>query len=356
MAETSLPLRSSGSRGIPPHIERRISSFDRKTSRSAVALLSVSTFAIAGISATYFATAGEMTLDTALLDRVTVEGTSFGRDLVAHLSEPAIPAKVQLDLESGPAAGGAGAGVLASAGDGAAAGPRLDGMATPSGEPAMLRMTGAPPPSTFNATAAPVAFAADATAAAAPANPGTQLAELAPAVAPPATTATDGPTSAAVAVPPAPAAQSSNLIVAALPPERSPERTVEDVAKTAATATCVSEIRIAAQQTLVWFEFGSSTVPKVLEPAIARLGDMISACDDARVEISGHTDTVGQENMNFSLSWRRAEAVSQMLSSRGVLQSQYELVGYGARQPLAVEGLGDGGDDSLRRRVEIRIR
>ena len=55
----------------------------------------------------------------------------------------------------------------------------------------------------------------------------------------------------------------------------------------------------------------------------------------ARIYIDGHTDDVGGERDNLSLSRRRAEGVRDFLASCGVPESRLLVRYHGARYPVA---------------------
>ena len=64
--------------------------------------------------------------------------------------------------------------------------------------------------------------------------------------------------------------------------------------------------------------------------------------------MEGHTDTKGSEEYNQRLSERRAQAVANALTQRGVDPQRIETVGYGETQPIS-------STDAMNRRVEVVI-
>lgn len=69
--------------------------------------------------------------------------------------------------------------------------------------------------------------------------------------------------------------------------------------------------------------------------------------------IEGHTDSVGSESYNLSLSQRRAESVANYLQSKGVvLNGRFEVMGYGEAKPIASNDTAAG--RAQNRRVVIR--
>lgn len=82
---------------------------------------------------------------------------------------------------------------------------------------------------------------------------------------------------------------------------------------------------------------------------------MIAAYPRATVEISGHTDSVGDTESNQGLSERRAEAVRTALQTAGIpADVKLTTSGRGETQPIATNDTEKG--RALNRRVEILIR
>ena len=72
----------------------------------------------------------------------------------------------------------------------------------------------------------------------------------------------------------------------------------------------------------------------------------------ARVEISGHTDSVGNKAANKALSQKRAEACVDYLVAKGIDRSRLTSVGYGDERPVASNDTPEGREKN--RRIEAR--
>ncbi|RFS14437.1 OmpA family protein [Emticicia sp. C21] len=72
-----------------------------------------------------------------------------------------------------------------------------------------------------------------------------------------------------------------------------------------------------------------------------------------KVEISGHTDNVGKDTDNLSLSQKRAEAVVNYLIGKGVSATNVKAVGYGETRPIA--GNDTEENRQFNRRIEMKI-
>ena len=87
--------------------------------------------------------------------------------------------------------------------------------------------------------------------------------------------------------------------------------------------------------------------------ALDKLVKVFRAYPETNILIEGHTDDVGKENYNQTLSKRRANAVGKYLKSAGVASSRLTINYYGETQPK-VENTSDA-NRSENRRVEFAI-
>lgn len=87
----------------------------------------------------------------------------------------------------------------------------------------------------------------------------------------------------------------------------------------------------------------------ILDEAIASLKKF----PELYIEISGHTDSAGNNELNLNLSQARAEAVKRYFVSNGINVSHLKTKGYGEKQPIADNATAAG--RATNRRVELRI-
>jgi outer membrane protein OmpA-like peptidoglycan-associated protein len=71
------------------------------------------------------------------------------------------------------------------------------------------------------------------------------------------------------------------------------------------------------------------------------------------VEISGHTDNVGDDNYNLKLSKMRAESVYNFLINKGITKGRLLYKGYGEKQPIDTNDSDEGKQNN--RRTEFKI-
>lgn len=103
----------------------------------------------------------------------------------------------------------------------------------------------------------------------------------------------------------------------------------------------------------VYFDFDSSELTDgtktLLDSNVALMGKKT----DIKVEVQGHADERGTTDYNLALGQRRAQAVYNYLTARGVAPSRLKVVSYGEERPLA-----SGSSEtawSKNRRAEFRI-
>lgn len=94
--------------------------------------------------------------------------------------------------------------------------------------------------------------------------------------------------------------------------------------------------------------FRSSALPE-LERAVA----LANTCRDSSIEITGHTDSSGDESLNQRLSLARAHAVADYLAQRGIVATRLNPVGVGSSLPIADNRTRYG--RGLNRRIDIRF-
>jgi len=101
------------------------------------------------------------------------------------------------------------------------------------------------------------------------------------------------------------------------------------------------------------FATGSAIIPPSEYPVLDQVVQVLKANEKVRVEIGGHTDSVGTETYNQGLSERRAQSVRNYLIQRGIDASRLEARGYGEYQPVAPNTTREGRNQN--RRIEFRV-
>ena len=86
---------------------------------------------------------------------------------------------------------------------------------------------------------------------------------------------------------------------------------------------------------------------------IEKIVRVLSDNPQLRVRIIGHTDSIGKEKDNLSLSLQRAKVVVAYLVSRGVQPDRLKAEGLGDQQPIGDNSTEQG--RALNRRTELVI-
>ena len=102
----------------------------------------------------------------------------------------------------------------------------------------------------------------------------------------------------------------------------------------------------------IQFDTGKATIRPESLPRFNNVLEYMQHKKSARIEISGHTDNVGNPKANKTLSEKRAKACRDYLVSKGIEASRIEAVGYGDERPIASNDSEGGRQEN--RRIEAR--
>jgi outer membrane protein OmpA-like peptidoglycan-associated protein len=86
---------------------------------------------------------------------------------------------------------------------------------------------------------------------------------------------------------------------------------------------------------------------------LQKLVDFLNVNPSLKIEISGHTDNVGNDQLNQTLSENRAKAVYQYLVDNKINPARLQYKGYGKTQPIATNDTDEGRGKN--RRTEFKI-
>jgi outer membrane protein OmpA-like peptidoglycan-associated protein len=103
----------------------------------------------------------------------------------------------------------------------------------------------------------------------------------------------------------------------------------------------------------VLFDSGQASLKPGAASSIDRLTAFLSGSPDRSVIIEGHTDSLGADSFNLSLSENRANAVKAALMAKGISPQRIVTVGKGESVPVASNDNSAGRQQN--RRVEIII-
>ncbi|HPM32231.1 MAG TPA: OmpA family protein [Chryseolinea sp.] len=104
----------------------------------------------------------------------------------------------------------------------------------------------------------------------------------------------------------------------------------------------------------IYFDFDKATFTTEAYGELNKLENMMRQNEGMIIELAGHTDAVGTKAYNIFLSKKRAEAVKDYLTKKGIDSRRIQAVGYGKSKPLASNDDEDEGRE-LNRRVEFKV-
>jgi outer membrane protein OmpA-like peptidoglycan-associated protein len=103
----------------------------------------------------------------------------------------------------------------------------------------------------------------------------------------------------------------------------------------------------------VLFDTGKYSLRPLAREKLAKLAGIVSGHPGLRLDVEGHTDSVGGDDYNQQLSEQRGESVREYLTQQGMPGSSVSTRGFGKTQPVASNNTAEGRQQN--RRVEIVI-
>lgn len=103
----------------------------------------------------------------------------------------------------------------------------------------------------------------------------------------------------------------------------------------------------------VLFDTGKYTLRPLAREKLAKVAGIVSGHPGLRLDVEGHTDSVGGDEYNQQLSEQRGAAVRDYLMQQGMAVSAVTTKGFGKTQPVASNDTAQGRQEN--RRVEIVI-
>ncbi|WP_405384679.1 OmpA family protein [Maribacter sp. LLG6340-A2] len=131
-----------------------------------------------------------------------------------------------------------------------------------------------------------------------------------------------------------------------------------EVAGTVANAGC-PEVTAEVQKQLndyartILFDTGKSSIKAESTSVMVDIITILKEYPNAKFTVEGHTDSVGSEKLNQSLSESRALSVKEFLVDKGIEEFRLSAVGYGESKPIATNNTRAG--RAQNRRVEINL-
>lgn len=103
----------------------------------------------------------------------------------------------------------------------------------------------------------------------------------------------------------------------------------------------------------ITFGFNRTDLQPQFYPVLDRLAGTLNEYNQTVIEVAGHTDSIGTDSVNYTVSRRRADTVANYLSGKGVSRQRMEIVAAGESRPIASNDTEEG--RARNRRVEITL-
>jgi OmpA-OmpF porin, OOP family len=109
----------------------------------------------------------------------------------------------------------------------------------------------------------------------------------------------------------------------------------------------------------VYYDFDKATLKSASHASLDKLVALLNAHPAIVIELSAHTDNIGNETYNQRLSEARAQSCVDYLISKGIDRNRLQAKGYGSSQPIAPNTYEDGRDNpegrQMNRRTEFKV-
>jgi outer membrane protein OmpA-like peptidoglycan-associated protein len=103
----------------------------------------------------------------------------------------------------------------------------------------------------------------------------------------------------------------------------------------------------------VLFDFDKYTLKPGAREKLAKVSGILLAYPGLKIQLEGHTDSIGSDEYNMKLSQERADSVEQYLLAQGVSADSLSSVGLGKANPVATNDTDAGRQQN--RRVEMVV-
>jgi outer membrane protein OmpA-like peptidoglycan-associated protein len=101
------------------------------------------------------------------------------------------------------------------------------------------------------------------------------------------------------------------------------------------------------------FKINQAVIQQISFPSLNTLAEKLKEKENWILNLSGHTDNLGDDDANMILSKNRSEAVKQYLISQGISESRIKVNYFGETKPIADNNTSEGRQKN--RRVEFVI-
>jgi outer membrane protein OmpA-like peptidoglycan-associated protein len=127
----------------------------------------------------------------------------------------------------------------------------------------------------------------------------------------------------------------------------------EEETRALAAEECQTRFSVISTTGAIYFKTGSAELDRASDPLLDSVAEIANRCPGVKIEVSGHTDSVGNPGANFELSVQRARSVVSFLVQRGVAPSRITAAGFGDTRPIAPNNTD--ANRAKNRRIEFHV-
>ncbi|OQX16359.1 MAG: hypothetical protein BWK73_03950 [Thiothrix lacustris] len=121
-----------------------------------------------------------------------------------------------------------------------------------------------------------------------------------------------------------------------------------------AIAACQEKFNALLSKNKIYFETAQSIIAKQSDALLTKIVENAVLCGNASITIIGHTDDIGSDAENQTLSYQRAQAVKgRLFSQGGIPLERLNAVGKGASEPIDANDTEAGRANN--RRIEFTV-
>jgi OOP family OmpA-OmpF porin len=132
-----------------------------------------------------------------------------------------------------------------------------------------------------------------------------------------------------------------------------PTYTIDNGLLVASAAPAQTLLDTTLSNRVVEFESGSATLTPAGNAILDEMFAAIKQIGNSKIQVIGHTDSVGNRQANIALSRARANSVRAYLVGKGIPEGVLSSVGAGPDHPLATNNTQEG--RSKNRRIEFHL-
>jgi OOP family OmpA-OmpF porin len=131
------------------------------------------------------------------------------------------------------------------------------------------------------------------------------------------------------------------------------ERRIKIESAAISADACETRFSVISTTRAIFFRTGSAELDPESAPLLNSVADIANRCPGVKIEVSGHTDDVGQQASNQRLSEARAQSVADYLAHQHVDRSRVHTAGFGDTHPVAPND--SEANRAKNRRIEFQV-